>query len=45
MAAGHSGNTDDAEALLRACLLTPPLFDQESETALERWELDGGHGR
>ena len=45
MAAGHSGNTDDVEALLGACLVTPLLFDGERETALERWELDGGHGR
>ena len=42
MAAGHRGNTDDVEALLGACLLTPSLFDGESEAALARWELDGG---
>jgi hypothetical protein len=42
MAAGHRGNTDDVEALLGACLLTPPLFGGEREAALERWELDGG---
>jgi Family of unknown function (DUF5994) len=45
MAAGHRGNTDDVEALLAACLPTTPLFDGEREAALERWELDGGHGR
>jgi len=45
MAAGHRGNTDDVEALLGACLLIPPLFDGERETARERWELDGSHGR
>jgi hypothetical protein len=45
MAAGHRGNTDDVEALLAACQPTTPLFDGEREAALERWELDGGHGR
>jgi len=45
MAAGHRGNTDGVEALLGACVVTPQLFDGERESALERWELDGGHGR
>jgi Family of unknown function (DUF5994) len=45
MAAGHRGNTDAVETLLRSRPLAPQDFSSagmESETAQQRWELDGG---
>ena len=46
MAAGHRGNTDDVEALLRSSSFTMHVLDSvggEAEAAQQRWELDGGH--
>jgi hypothetical protein len=45
MAAGHRGNTDDLETLLRARPLTPRILrsaGSDEEAAQQRWELDGG---
>ena len=45
MAAGHRGNTTDVETLLRSRPLAPPALrraNRETESAQQRWELDGG---
>ena len=44
MAAGHRGNTDDVETLLRSPLAPQILgrANREGEAALQCWELDGG---
>jgi hypothetical protein len=38
MAAGHRGNTDDVDTLLRVL----GAADGQWEAALQRWEVDGG---
>ena len=46
MAAGHRGNTEDVETLLKSGLVTALPFDKgggEADAARQRWELDGGH--
>jgi hypothetical protein len=47
MAAGHRGNTEDVETLLKSGLITAlPLDDKaggEADAARQRWEIDGGH--
>jgi hypothetical protein len=52
MTAGHRGNTDDVEALLKSGRLVPRIVgsagadavaQDEAESAQQRWELDGGH--
>jgi hypothetical protein len=45
MTAGHRGNTDHVEALLRSVRITSQVLDSadtEAEAAQQRWELDGG---
>ena len=48
MAAGHRGNTNDIETLLRSRPLAPQAprhadsETEETESAQQRWELDGG---
>jgi hypothetical protein len=45
MAAGHRGNTDAVETLLRYRSPTPQVLGnagKESEAAQQRWDLDGG---
>src|SRR5690349_6885514 len=45
MAAGHRGNTDHVEALLRSVRTTSAVLDSadaEAEAAQQRWERDGG---
>jgi Family of unknown function (DUF5994) len=52
MSAGHRGNTDDVEALLKSRRFARRIVrragrdaaaEDEAEAALQRWELDGGH--
>jgi hypothetical protein len=45
MAAGHRGNTEDVETLLKSGLVTALPLDEaggEADAAGQRWELDGG---
>ena len=46
MAAGHRGNSEVVEALLKSGVSTAPVLDRaggEADAASQRWELDGGH--
>jgi hypothetical protein len=46
MAAGHRGNSEDVDALLKSGLFTALVLDEaggEADAARQRWELDGGH--
>ena len=46
MAAGHRGNTEDVETLLKSGLITALPLDKaggEADAARQRWEIDGGH--